>query len=133
MSNPLNKLCKAIGYPELPPEGAGDFVIAVDGTEITAKSMGSRIVLQWKVTDNADDLEKLASYAAGRIFKDDAVLSWDEASEACVLWQDIQETGDASALLRFFESFMDSCDWWSARQGDSHSQVETLQEMIIMP
>lgn len=130
MSNPLNKLCKAIGYPELPPEGAGDFVIAVDGTEITAKSMGSRIVLQWKVTEDGDELARLASYAAGRMFKEKAVLCWDESEEACVLWQDTENMQD---LVGFFESFMNSCDWWAARKGDSRSTVDTLQEMIIMP
>lgn len=76
---------------------------------------------------------RLAEYAAGRMLKEDAVLSWDAARGGLFLWQ----AGDASwnerRLRSFFTDFLNSLDWWLERAGEQGGEPIRPGEMIIRP
>ena len=55
----------------------------------------------------------LAAYAAGRMLREEATLAFGNGN--VFLWQDAPADADDRTLLRLFESFTDSCDWWRAR------------------
>ena len=127
----LEFFLKAVGYPERPPAGAVSFVLNVDGMERRAEEMDGRIVLAYTLTADGAILSRLAEFAAGRMLKEESTLSWENGN--AFLWQDAPTDADARVLLRLFESFMDSCDWWRERVGAlsgneafSESAPETL-------
>lgn len=126
----LESFLRAVGYPERAPAGSVSFTLRVDGMEVLAEESRGRLVLSCKLTGDAQSLPTLAAYAAGRILREDAALSWDDGA---FLWQEVP-ADSGSGMLRAFEAFMDSCDWWRARvderkKGDS---VE-MSEAVIMP
>ena len=128
----IERLAEAIGYPDRVPEGALAATLRVDDAEISAAVTGERIVLSQRLTDAADKLPTLAGFAAGRMLREEAVLAYGDG--AAFLWQDAPAGANEQVLVRLFESFMDSFDWWRAR-------VETLRmeeksefpEMMIRP
>ena len=50
------------------------------------------------------------------------------------LWQEAPAESDGHALVRLFETFMDSCDWWRARLAAGPAErSEPAPEMMIRP
>ncbi len=133
MPNALENLCKAIAYPDPVPEGAAAFQLRVDGANVAARLMGNRLVLSCGITRAEDNLPKLAAYAAGRLLREEAVLAWDENAAECVLWQECPANASSTQLVRFFENFMTSCDWWLARVADMQAPPVRSPELVIMP
>ena len=130
----LARLAEAIGYPAEIPAGARVFTLLVDGAEIDAEVERGRLRLSWRFPAPREegDLARLAGYAAGRMLKEEAVLAWDPAAEAALLWQDVPVAADGPLLRRFFEVFTASRDWWAARvEGDP--VLARVPEMMILP
>jgi hypothetical protein len=129
----IGRLIDAVGYPERAPEGASSFTLRVDGQEIVAEERDGRLILSRKLTDEDALLPSLAGYAAGRMLREDAVLASDPGVPGAFLWQDAPATADASALVRLFETFLDSCDWWRARVAGDVEKSESVPAMMIRP
>ena len=123
MKNAIERLIRAIGYPDKVSGGAVSFMFRVDGMEVNAEENDGRLVLSYALTNDDTLLPMLAAYAAGRMLKESATLAYgvvaglkpaaQPANRQAFLWQDA--SADAHGLLRLFETFMDSCDWWRAR------------------
>jgi len=128
----IERLAKAIGYPDGIPDGVVSFTFRVDGAEIAADEKGGRIVLSSALSGDGSELPTLAAWAAGRMLREDATLAY--GGGAAFLWQDAPADADSRALLRLFESFADSCDWWRARiaglRGEGTSPIEST---VIRP
>jgi len=126
----VERLRSAVGYPDA--EGASALV--VDGAEIAVlPGTGSRLRLERRLSADAGDLERLASYAPGRMLRDKAVLAADDAGRP-FLWQEAPDSLDERALRRFFEEFLDSCDWWLARLETIREQpAARFPEVMIRP
>lgn len=131
----IERFAGAIGYPDEVPDGALDFVFRVDGWAIHASESLGRIVISHKLSDDDETLPALASFAAGRMLREDAVLAFGElAGERCAfLWQDAPATSDEGTLARIFETFMDSCDWWRARVESARIESSEIPPMMIRP
>lgn len=129
----VERLALAIGYPDRMPEGSLTATLRVDGAEVSAAVTSDRIVLSQRLTDESDKLPALAGYAAGRMLREEAVLAYGDG--AAFLWQDASANASEQALVRLFESFMDSCDWWRARVEKSRAEEERTEfpEMMIRP
>ena len=117
----LDFFLRSVGYPERAPEGAVSFMLRVDGLEVLAEELDGRIVLSCMLIDDVSKLPTLASYAVGRIMKEEATLSWGNGA---FLWQDAPADSGGREFMRLFETFMDSCDWWRER-------VDTLRGGVI--
>ena len=140
MKTAVERLATVIGYPETVPAGALTFSFAVDGAEIAARESGGRLRLErvlWQATEGDEASERilpeLAGYAAGRILREEAVLAWDPEREAAFLWQDIPASRPTETLLRFFEVFTASCDWWAERVSELLTPEPVFPEMVIRP
>ena len=129
------RFAAAIGYPtdELSPEG-GILPLVVDGGKMEVRESEGRLVLT-RTLGTFDDasLLRLAGYAAGRMLKEDAVLSWEPESDGVMLWQDVSADASDGQLRRVFEVFCASCDWWLARVGEESVTGERVPEMMIRP
>jgi len=143
--NAIRRLLAAIEYPERMPEGGVSFMLRVDGAELFAEESDGRITLSRSLTEDEALLPRLAAYAVGRMLKEDATLAWgrmpgDEIGNhppSAFLWQSVPADAEANTLLFFFESFMNSCDWWRARV-DTPGATEKAdnmspETMVIMP
>ena len=130
----ISRLAKAIDYPDEVPDGASSFVFRVDGAEIRASSAEGVVRLVHDLGADDSDLPALADYAVGRMLREEAVLAAPPSEGSPFLWQEAPASAGAPALRRFFESFMDSCDWWRARVTDLGSEEEpTINEIVIRP
>ena len=137
----LGFFLKAAGYPERPPVGVVSFALSVDGMEIRAEEADGRIILSYVLSDSEAFLSRFAEYAAGRMLKEDAALSYgqpgflpSESSASVFLWQDAPVDADDRTLLRLFESFTDSCDWWCARVEErGKGEAVEISESVIRP
>ena len=132
---PVERLLADIGYPERISNDSGSFTLRVDGAEVNAEEMNGRIVLSYALSGDERLLPPLATYAAGRMLKEDAVLAFGDGK--AILWQEASADSDSIGLRRLFETFMDSCDWWRARvdalregEAEPESKPET---MMIRP
>lgn len=129
------RLLAAIDYPERPATGAASVPLLVDGRTIVAEDLDGRLRLVCRLMDDADDLPRLAAYAAGRMLREDAVLACD--ADGAFLWQEAPAGADARLLRRVFEAFADSCDWWrarvEARPSAASSSDALFPETIIRP
>ena len=69
------------------------------------------------------------------MLKEDAVLAYGEGG--AFLWQSAPADSDEHGLLRLFETFMDSCDWWRDRvdalRGGEQVSAPQSEEMMIRP
>ena len=133
MKNALERLCEVIAYPEPVPDGATRFQLRVDGGDVTARMIGRRLVLSRVIDREENDLSQLAIFATGRILKEEAVLAWDERASVCILWQDVLDNAEGEELTRFFEAFMDSCDWWLARVEELNVPPPKFPDIVIRP
>ena len=128
----IERMAEAIGYPDRMSEGTLLATLRVDGAEVTAAVTGERLVLSQRLTDDADKLPLLAGYAAGRMLREEAVLAYGDG--AAFLWQDVSARAGDQALVRLFESFMDSFDWWRARVETPRMEEKSeFPEMMIRP
>lgn len=127
----IARLIAAIGYPERMSDASAVFTLRVDGAEIAAEELDGRLVLSCALTEDETHLPKLATYAAGRMLREDAVLAYGDRK--VLLWQDAPADSDARGLLRFFESFADSCEWWRARveEFDSSERMDDVMRMDV--
>ena len=131
--NAIGRLASAIGYPQVVPADAVEFVFKVDGGDVHAFDLEKRLVLAREISREEDDLPRLASYSAGRILKEDATLCWDGRRGAAMLAQEISATAVSHELKVFFENFADSCDWWLARTAAEPVKTAAFPEMVIRP
>ena len=140
----LERLLSAIGYPEKISVADGPATLRVDGKEVFVEESAGRIVFSIELTEDESKFPSLAAYAAGRILREDAVLAYGRRSKAenqasgsrpsVLLWQDVPVDADDHTLVRVFESFADSCDWWRARV-DEHGKDDSVEisEAVIRP
>ena len=107
----------------------------VDGMEIVAKEANGRIVLLYSLSDDLSIVPTLCSYAAGRILREEAVLTCDKSS--VFLWQDASASSSEREMVRLFETFVDSCDWWRERvdalRGGATASSAPDDAMVIRP
>jgi len=131
----IERLCEAIGYPERIPEGGASAVLRVDGMEIAAEERNGGIILKYALTEDEGLFQPLAGLAAGRMLKEDAVLSSEPYSGGLFLWQAAPAGTGAHGLLRLFETFCDSCDWWRERVGSIGEATPKAEpgQVIMMP
>ena len=131
----LEHFLKSVGYPDRVTEGSSSFTMRVDGMEIVAKEANGRIVLSYTLSGDSAIVPTLCSYAAGRILREDAVLSCDKSS--AFLWQDVPASSSEREMVRFFETFVDSCDWWRERvdalRGGATASSAPDDAMVIRP
>ena len=122
------RLAEVIGYPERMPAGSLSATLRVDGKELLAEESAGRVVLKCPLTEDESLLATLAQYAAGRLLREDATLAFGTiaggassggpaARPSAFLWQDAPSSSDRHTLMRLFETFADSCDWWRERVG----------------
>lgn len=146
----VERLLAAIGYPERMSSDSLQFALRVDGAEVLAEEMDGRLVLSYVLSDDESILPTLAVYASGRMLREDAALAYGDVpgassrlaanapSSQAFIWQDAPADSDQYGLLRLFETFMDSCDWWrdrvdSLRGGGEPSSASVPEEMMIRP
>ena len=134
MSTPIQHLLEAIGYPEKASDDALSFTLLVDDGEVLVRHEGGRLLLTRALTGDPAALPRLASFAPGRMLREEAVLAADPTADGEVfLWQDAPETADARALQRLFETFCDSCDWWLDRVREQDEPAPEIPPMMIRP
>ena len=102
---------------------------------MTATDAGGVLRLEFRLTDDKTQLPRIASLAAGRMLREDAVPAFGGEGGHAFLWQNLPADADASAMRRGFESFAASCDWWRERlSGAAQDTEETPRpEMMIRP
>ena len=132
----------AIGYPERMPKTDDSFTLRVDGKEMFVEESAGRIILSIVLTEDDSILPLLATYAAGRMLHENATLAYGslegKASKLqkhnVFLWQDAPADADDRTLVRLFESFSDSCDWWLARVEErGKGEAVEISESVIRP
>jgi hypothetical protein len=131
--NSISSLAMAVGYPEKVPDGTDVFMFRVDGREVAAQIQGSRLVLKSYLEIPFEELKVFASYAAGRMLREEAVLAWDDRAERAFLWREIPEKADAAAMMAAFEEFADSCDWWVQRAAEIDAPKSVFPDIMIRP
>ena len=130
--NAADRLLVAIGYPERIPNTDAPFTLRVDGREVLVEMSAGRIVLSVALTEDESMIPALAAYAAGRILREEATLAFGNGN--VFLWQDAPADADDRALVRLFESFSDSCDWWLARVEErGKGEAVEISESVIRP
>ncbi len=130
--NAADRLLAAIGYPERIPNTDEPFTLRVDGREVFVEESAGRIVLSVVLTKGESMIPTLAAYAAGRMLREEATLAVGEGN--VFLWQDAPADADDRTLLKLFETFADSCDWWRARVDEQGKGGATeISEAIIRP
>jgi hypothetical protein len=84
--------------------------------EIVAEESGGRLILKYALTEDEGMFARLAEYAAGRMLRESAVLAAERPDAGGLfIWQDASADASAHDLLRLFETFCASCDWWRER------------------
>ena len=131
-SHALERFLAAIEYPERVPNAGGPFTLRVDGKEVFVEESAGRIVLSHVLTEDDSMIPALAAYAAGRMLREDATLAYGR--DSVFLWQDAPADAGDRILVRLFETFADSCDWWRARV-DERGNADTVEisEAVIRP
>ena len=129
----ISRLASAIGYPEKVADGLSVYAFCVDGWEIIAEMVGSRLVLKRYLDIGYDDLPQFASYVAGRLLREEAVLAWDDKAQKALLWCEIQQGANSVAMKDNFEEFADSCEWWMQRALDVHAPESLFPDIMIRP
>lgn len=113
----IDRVPKAIGYP--PDEvksGGGSVTLIVDGHAVRVSERRGRLMLSFSLGNPPDEtLRQLATYATGRMLREEAALAWDPAAKELLIWQAVPATATDELLRRAFEVFCASCDWWDER------------------
>ena len=109
------------------------YAFCVDGWEIIAENIGNRIVLKHYLDVTSDDLPQFASYVAGRLLREEAVLAWDDNAQKAVLWREIPPNADRPMMKEAFEDFADSCDWWVQRIMEIDAPKSVFPDIMIRP
>ena len=125
----------AVGYPDTEGDDSSGAKLLVDGTEIsvTPSPSGDKLRLSRQLEAAGSELEELASYVPGRILREEATLAVSDNGKA-YLWQEASTSLDERELRRFFEIFLDSCDWWRSRLEALHNQSSTrFPDILIRP
>ena len=129
----ISKLASAIGYPDKVADSLVVYAFRVDGWEIIAEKIGSRLVLKLYLDVAYDDLPLFASYAVGRLLREEAVLAWDDNAQKAVLWREIPPQTDSSEMRAAFEEFADSCEWWMQRVMEIDAPKSVFPDIMIRP
>ena len=129
----IGRLLSAIGYPQVPPADAVEFTLQVDGRDVFAYDMDTRLVLVREISRGTCMIQKLAAYSTGRMLREDAILFWDERRGAAMLSQEIPATATSHELKEFFETFADSCDWWAQCTAEVPGRQPPFTETVIRP
>ena len=132
MKGLVERLGEAIGYPERVPEGAVSFLFRVDDDPVEARAKAGTLLFRWTFPENAP-VERLAEFAAGRILRDPAVLSWDPVRERAVLWRRTAKGAGDRELVRTFREFIGSRGWWKACVAELTRPKATLRDLVIRP
>lgn len=113
----IDRLVKAVGYPsDEVSSDAGVVVLTVDGRQVRAREVRGRLILSFSLGNPQDEtLQQLATYATGRMLREEASLAWDPAAKELVVWQAVPAQATDELLRRVFEVFCVSCDWWNER------------------
>ena len=131
-SHAAERLLAAIEYPERIPNADGTFTLRVDGKEIFVNETAGRILLSHVLTEDDSMIPTLAAYAAGRMLREDATLS--HGRQSTFLWQDAPADANDQTLVRLFETFADSCDWWRERVDErGKDEAMEISEAVIRP
>jgi hypothetical protein len=156
--NAADRLLAAIGYPERIPNTDELFTLRVDGKEVFVEESAGHLVLSITLTEDESMIPTLAAYAAGRMLREEATLAFGSLevwkfrslaetasnplnlqtsklpSGAVFLWQDAPTDANDRTLLRLFETFTDSCDWWRARVEErGKGDAVEISEAVIRP
>jgi len=130
--NAADRLLAAIGYPERIPDTDEPFTLRVDGREMFIEESAGRIILSVVLTEDESMIPTLAAYAAGRMLREEATLAYGKGN--IFLWQDAPADADDRTLVRLFESFTDSCDWWRTRVDErGKGDAVEISEAVIRP
>jgi hypothetical protein len=129
----ISKLAVAIGYPERVADNSSVYAFRVDGWEIIAEKLAGRLILKCYLDIGYDDLPEFASYVAGRLLREEAVLAWDDKAQNAVLWREIPENANSAAMKEAFEEFADSCEWWMQRLSDIRAPENVFPDILIRP
>ena len=129
----VRRLLEAIEYPDRVPDGESSYLLRVDGAEISAEASAGRIRLRCALTDDAASVASLATYAPGRMLREDAVLAVEPHTGEAFLWQEADASAGGDALRAFFENFLHACDWWRDRVQDAQVEPTSFSEAIIRP
>lgn len=129
----ISKLAVAIGYPEDVADNSSVYAFRVDGWEIIAEKPAGRLILKCYLDIGYDDLPEFASYVAGRLLREEAVLAWDDKAQNAVLWREIPENANSAAMKEAFEEFADSCEWWMQRLSDIRAPENVFPDILIRP
>ena len=113
----VDRLPKAIGYPPDEVKSAGGSVaLIVDGHEVRVSDRRGRLVLSFSLGNPPDEeLRQFATFATGRMLREEAALAWDPVARELVLWQAVPAQATDEQMRRVFEVFCVSCDWWGER------------------
>ena len=128
----IDRLLKVIGYPldEVSSDGSS-VLLRVDGREVRVSDRRGSPVLSFSLGNPSDEgLRQLATFAMGRMLREEATLAWDPEVRELILWQAVPVSATDELVRRAFEVFCASCDWWSER---SQETVETIPETMIRP
>jgi hypothetical protein len=129
----ISKLAVAIGYPEKVADNSSVYAFRVDGWEIIAEKQAGRLILKSYLDIGYDDLPEFASYVAGRLLREEAVLAWDDKTQKAVLWREIPENSNPAVMKEAFEEFADSCEWWMQRLSDIRAPESVFPDILIRP
>lgn len=129
------KFLSAIGYPLEEVEGQiGTIKLIVDGFELRLSEVRGALILSYTLGKLSEtDGLKVASFAAGRMLKEEAVVAYDPGTEELILWQKVAPNSGAKIA---FELFMTSCEWWKSAIGAEISkgtERKADEFMRIMP
>ena len=133
MLNMISRLASAIGYPEKVADNLLVYAFSVDGWEIIAEKLGSRIILKHYLNVHYDDLPQFASYVAGRLLREESVLAWDDKAKKALLWREISADANPLSMKDAFEEFADSCEWWMQRASDIRAPESLFPDIMIRP
>ena len=130
--NAADRLLIAIGYPDRISGTDVPFTLRVDGKEVFVEESAGRIILSSVLTEGEEMIPTLATYAAGRMLREEATLAYGKGN--VFLWQDAPAEADDRTLVRLFETFTDSCDWWRARVDErGKGGAVKISEAVIRP
>ena len=133
----IDRFLEAIDYPDrVAEDGSSSALLRVDGEEIAVEVSDGRLMLKRRLTGDGEMIARLVEYAPGRMLRDNAVLAVERGGEeaAAFLWQEIPAQSSDAMLVRFFETFMDSWDWWNARlEKVEESAAPLFPEVLIRP